>query len=446
MMWHVPQARISIRAHTTHRISLGHHAGGGFFYEMRLTDSVEAAAAGHATPSGPIWDAVASGDGTPRLRPEVLPLLEGAARVITKAEHPFQRLQVTPEFAAHVFADNPYKLDMLRRIPAGEAVSLYRCGAFVDLCRGPHVPHTGLLKVLAFYRAAGSSGVQPAGVRGEGLPPPGSPTQLQRVYGQAFRSKDDAAAWQRAMEEAKKRDHRVIGRDQALFFFHDLSPGSAFLLPHGTRVYNKVPSRGTSARGRGGGAERLCIRRVAWTPPFQPSIPPQLLEVLRDEYRRRGYEEVITPQLYKPALWSTSGHLQNYAENMYGVSPGLLSATPEAAGDGCCGDHANQPAASTPTPVLASPTAAAAAAGEAASPELFGLKPMNCPGHCLMFAQVRRGCGTCDINRSNTHAPTPPPLLLPASSSVRHHTGTCRCGWPTFRRCTATRRRVLWVG
>lgn len=111
------------------------------------------------------------------------------------------------------------------------------------------------------------------------------------------------------LEEAAKRDHRKIGKEQELFFFHELSPGSCFFLPHGTRIYNV------------------------------------LLEFLREEYWARGYEEVITPNMYNSKLWETSGHWQNYQENMFTFE---------------------------------------------VEKDKFGLKPMNCPGHCLLFAHRER--------------------------------------------------------
>jgi threonyl-tRNA synthetase len=121
-----------------------------------------------------------------------------------------------------------------------------------------------------------------------------------------------------------------VGKSQGLFFFHELSPGSAFLLPHGTRIFNR------------------------------------LSELLRSEYRRRGYEEVATPLLYKKDLWKTSGHLEAYAENMFSVRGGGFQ---EGSG-GSCADHTHE---------------ALGNVGDDDDDD-FGLKPMNCPGHCLVFA------------------------------------------------------------
>lgn len=132
---------------------------------------------------------------------------------------------------------------------------------------------------------------------------------LQRIYGVSFPDKEQMKEHQKMLEEAAKRDHRKIGKEQQLFFFHELSPGSCFFLPHGTRIYNT------------------------------------LVESLRQEYWNRGYEEVITPNMYNAKLWEMSGHWQNYQENMFTFE---------------------------------------------VEKERFGLKPMNCPGHCLLFAHRER--------------------------------------------------------
>ena len=275
-------------------------AEGGFFYELQLPPEA-------------------------RLSPaEAFAPLEAAARALVAQRAPFERLVVTRAEAAALFAGNPHKEELLNRIPSGETLTAYRCGPFVDLCRGPHVPHTGLLRALRLHKCS-SSGKSSGG--GGGVAPP---PLLQRVHGIAFPTPAQLTAWATSMEEAKKRDHRVVGKAQELFFFHELSPGSAFMLPHGTRIINR------------------------------------LLELLRGEYRRRGYEEVATPLLFKKELWATSGHLEAYAEEMFSVVPGGLAAN----GGGCSGG-----------------AAAAGLEGEEEGRAVYGLKPMNCPGHCLVFAQ-----------------------------------------------------------
>lgn len=156
---------------------------------------------------------------------------------------------------------------------------------------------------------------------------------LQRVYGISFPSSSQLKQWQHLQEEAKKRDHRVIGKSQQLFMFHPLSPGSSFFLPHGTRVFNK------------------------------------LADFIRNEYRKRGYDEVITPLIFKKELWETSGHLKNYHDDMFMVSQGIADTEAHDHGDhaGHAHDH-----------------------HDASEVDHFGLKPMNCPGHCLLFRESRR--------------------------------------------------------
>ena len=268
-----------------------------------------------------------------------LPALEARVRAVARERRVLERVPVSRAEAEALFASNPHKLADLARVPDGDAITVYRCGDFVDLCRGPHLPHTGALRAMHLYRAGAShagSGGDESGAGAGAAPAAAAPAAgalLQRVYGVAFPSAAELDAWRSAAEEARRRDHRVLGRAQGLFFFHEASPGSAFFLPHGARVYNRL---------------------LSW---------------LRDEYRRRGYEEVITPQLFKRDLWRTSGHLQAYAGDMFAVTPGLPTGDAEAAAahadNGCCGGGA-----------------AAAAPDDDA---IFGLKPMNCPGHCLIF-------------------------------------------------------------
>lgn len=287
-------------------------AEGGFFYEMHFTAP------------------------DTRISADVFPALEEQSKKLASARHPFERITVDRATAMRMFADNPFKLDMLSKIPAGELITVYRCGPFVDLCRGPHLPHTGHLKHLRLHKSSGAhwqATGKDASIQG---------ALLQRVYGIAFPSSAGLLAWQSRMDQAKARDHRVLGAAQKLIMFHDLSPGSTFLMPHGTRVYNK------------------------------------LLALLRAQYRARGYDEVITPQLYKRGLWRTSGHGAAYADNMYAVTPGLPQhgwpRPPKAAEDHghSCGHSTD----GSSTSHAADPT----------DDDVFGLKPMNCPGHCLLYA------------------------------------------------------------
>ncbi|KAH0619824.1 hypothetical protein JD844_014144 [Phrynosoma platyrhinos] len=132
---------------------------------------------------------------------------------------------------------------------------------------------------------------------------------LQRIYGISFPDNKMMKEWEKFQEEAKNRDHRKIGKEQELFFFHELSPGSCFFLPRGAFLYNS------------------------------------LMEFIKEEYHRRNFTEVVSPNVYNIKLWEASGHWQHYSDNMFSFE---------------------------------------------AEKEMFALKPMNCPGHCLMFAHRPR--------------------------------------------------------
>ncbi|RQM27051.1 hypothetical protein B5M09_001351 [Aphanomyces astaci] len=236
---------------------------------------------------------------------------------LIKQKAPFERMEVTRDVARDLFAYSKFKCQMLDNIPSTEAVTLYRCGTFVDLCRGPHLPHTGMLQSIALTRCGASHWTH-------------GPELLQRIYGISFPDKPRMKEWKTLQDEAKKRDHRVLGKAQGLFLFHQWSPGSSFMLPHGTRIFNK------------------------------------LSDFIRQEYRRRGYDEVVTPLLFKQELWETSGHFENYKEDMYLVTPGMDHP------------HMHDHAAPADTPTNLNSVA-----------EVFGLKPMNCPGHCIMFKESK---------------------------------------------------------
>lgn len=251
-----------------------------------------------------------------------------ALKSLVKRNLPFERLEVSRDFARDMFSYNPLKLALLDRIPQGEAVTVYRCGAFVDLCRGPHLASTGLVSSFHILRGSG------AYWRGNNANP-----YLQRIYGISFPTEDQFESWKRAREEAERRDHRNIGRAQQLFMFHEYSPGSPFFLPHGTKIFNR------------------------------------LVNTMRAEYVTRGYDEIITPLIFDKKLWKTSGHWTHYRENMFLIKGGDEEAVETSDKDkgvnkiveGCGHDHSHH--------------------DEACEDDSFstGLKPMNCPGHCLTF-------------------------------------------------------------
>ncbi|XP_070622176.1 threonine--tRNA ligase 1, cytoplasmic-like isoform X2 [Erythrolamprus reginae] len=222
-----------------------------------------------------------------------LPALEELCNATIAAEVPFERLEVSREDLLELFKHNRFKLDIIRRQVKSRTATVYRCGTLVDLCRGPHLRHSGEVRALKLLK--NSATTWQGGHSGE---------PLQRIYGIAFPSAQQLAAWEQAQEEAAQRDHRRIGKDQELFFFHPLSPGSCFFLPRGTHIYTT------------------------------------LMGFIKGEYLKRGFSEVVTPNIFNAKLWETSGHWEHYGENMFTF------------------------------PVEG---------------QTFALKPMNCPGHCLMF-------------------------------------------------------------
>jgi threonyl-tRNA synthetase len=163
-----------------------------------------------------------------------------------------------------------YKAEIIAAIPAGEEVSLYREGEFVDLCRGPHVPSTGKLKVFKLMKVAG------AYWRGDS-----KNEMLQRIYGTAWAKKEEQDAYLRMLDEAEKRDHRKLGTHLDLFHLQEESPGMVFWHPNGWALWQQVEQY---------------MRRV---------------------YRDNGYLEVRCPQVLDRSLWEKSGHWQNYKENMF---------------------------------------------------------------------------------------------------------------------------------
>jgi threonyl-tRNA synthetase len=190
---------------------------------------------------------------------------------IVKDNQPFERMVLTKAEALELFAANKYKLEIItKKIGDAETTTAYRCGPLIDLCRGPHISTTK--KVEAFKLTKNSSAYWLGNAAND---------SLQRVYGISFPTKKLLKEWEDFQEKAAQRDHRVIGRQQDLFFFDPLSPGSAFWLPHGARIYSK------------------------------------LIEFMRGQYHKRGFTEVITPNIYNHELWRISGHLENYAENIF---------------------------------------------------------------------------------------------------------------------------------
>ncbi len=230
------------------------------------------------------------------------PAIEAEINRIIKAKAPFQRTVMTMADARAFFTerDQPYKVDQIDELERqGETeVSIYRQREFVDLCRGPHVGDTGRIGPVKLMSVAG------AYWRGSEKNP-----MLTRIYATSFANRTDLDAYLERLEEARKRDHRRIGRELDLFHFDDAGPGFPFFLPKGMVIVNQIQAH------------------------------------LRSELEAMGYDEIKTPTILSEKLWHQSGHWDNYHENMYFT---------EVDGQG------------------------------------FAVKPMNCPGACLVFRSRRR--------------------------------------------------------
>jgi len=227
--------------------------------------------------------------------PEDLQAIEKKMAELAKKDEVVTREEWTRDDAVKFFESigEKYKAEIIASIPSNETLSLYREGDFIDLCRGPHVPSTGKLKVFKLMKVAG------AYWRGDS-----NNEMLQRIYGTAWASKDEQDAYLHMLEEAERRDHRKIGRELDLFHFQDEAPGLIFWHPKGWALWQQVE------------------------------------QYMRGVYRDNGYQEVKAPQILDLSLWKKTGHWDNYRENMF---------TTESEN------------------------------------RVYGLKPMNCPGHVQIF-------------------------------------------------------------
>ncbi len=204
--------------------------------------------------------------------PEDLAALEKRMAELAKKDFPVTREVVPRDQAVEFFTSlgEHYKAELIAAIPQGEDVSLYREGDFVDLCRGPHVPSTGKLKVFKLMKVAG------AYWRGDS-----KNAMLQRIYGTAWAKKEDLDAYLHMLEEAEKRDHRKLGRQLDLFHLQEEAPGMVFWHPHGWTVWQEIE------------------------------------QYMRQVYRDNGYQEVRCPQILERTLWEKSGHWEHYHEHMF---------------------------------------------------------------------------------------------------------------------------------
>lgn len=234
------------------------------------------------------------------LTPEDLPKIEQEMSRIIKENLPIEREVVSREEAIRRFEaiNDPYKLELIRDLPDDAVITIYRQGDFFDLCRGPHLPSTGHIKAFKLLNIAG------AYWRGDS-----SKQMLQRIYGTAWPKKSQLDEYLHVIEEAKKRDHRKLGRQLKLFMLSEEAPGMPFYLPNGMVIRNELE---------------------------------QFSRALQEQ---SGYEEVRTPIIMNQRLWEESGHWDHYRENMYFTE---------------------------------------------ADDTAYALKPMNCPGHMLIFKDELR--------------------------------------------------------
>ncbi|KAL0618704.1 Threonine--tRNA ligase 2, cytoplasmic [Plecturocebus cupreus] len=158
-----------------------------------------------------------------------LSALENICKAIIKEKQPFERLEVSKEILLEMFKYNKFKCRILNEKVNTATTTVYRCGPLIDLCKGPHVRHTGKIKTIKIFKNSSTYW--------EGNP---EMETLQRIYGISFPDNKMMRNWEKFQEEAKNRDHRKIGKEQELFFFHDLSPGSCFFLPRGAFIYNTL--------------------------------------------------------------------------------------------------------------------------------------------------------------------------------------------------------------
>lgn len=204
--------------------------------------------------------------------PEDLVAIENKMTELAKKDEPVTREVWDRDEAVAFFKaqGEDYKAEIIGAIPAGEKISLYREGEFIDLCRGPHVPSTGKLKVFKLMKVAG------AYWRGDS-----KNEMLQRIYGTAWAKKEDQAAYLHMLEEAEKRDHRKLGKALDLFHMQEEAPGLVFWHAKGWSIWQEVEQY---------------MRRV---------------------YRENGYQEVKAPQILDSSLWEKTGHWGHYKENMF---------------------------------------------------------------------------------------------------------------------------------
>ena len=206
--------------------------------------------------------------------PEHMEKIEAEMKKICKENLKIERFELPRDEAIKFMEEKeePFKVELINDLPEGEPISFYKQGEFTDLCAGPHLDFTGRIKGNALKLLTCNA----AYWRGDS-----SRETLQRIYGIAFPKKEELDEYLERIEEAKRRDHRKLGKELGLFMFRDEAPGFPFYLPKGMTLRNT------------------------------------LIEYWRDVHRKWGYTEIMTPQIMKRTLWETSGHWDHYKENMY---------------------------------------------------------------------------------------------------------------------------------
>ena len=198
--------------------------------------------------------------------------IEEEMKKIIKEDLPIERFELPREEAIKFMEEKeePYKVELIKDLPEGEVISFYKQGEFTDLCRGPHLPTTGAVKAVKLLTSSG------AYWRGDE-----HNKMLQRIYGISFPKASELEEYLNMIEEAKKRDHRKLGKELDLFFFDETAPGMAYWMPKGFKMMNI------------------------------------LIDLWRKEHEKRGYMEFSGPQLNSSELWKTSGHWDHYKEDMF---------------------------------------------------------------------------------------------------------------------------------
>ena len=253
------------------------------------------------------------------LNEESLVAIEKEMKKIVKENQKFEHEEWETPKALEFFAkaNQKFKIELIETLGV-DSVHIYKNVAkdgteFVDLCRGPHVMRTKQCKHFKLLKVSGAYWRADA-----------SREQLQRIYGTVWKTKDDLVQYMFQIEEAKKRDHRRLGRELELFMFHEYAPGAPFWLPKGEHIYNLLSTR------------------------------------MRSVLVGEGYVSVKTPLIFDKKLWETSGHWEHYSDDMFRIQEGdtEVEVTGADDGDSCC--------------------------------RTFGLKPMNCPAHMLIFGSKKR--------------------------------------------------------